>query len=54
MSSPQVPKYQAIYSLLRQRILDGEFAPGSQLPPQAELAASFKVTLMTLRQAIGA
>ncbi len=54
MSSPQVPKYQAIYSLLRQKILDGEFAPGSQLPPQAELAASFKVTLMTLRQAIGA
>ncbi len=54
MSSPPVPKYQAIYSLLRQKILDGEFTAGSQLPPQAELAASFKVTLMTLRQAIGA
>jgi GntR family transcriptional regulator len=54
MSSPQMPKYQAIYSLLRQRILDGEFAPGSKLPPQAELASAFGVTLMTLRQAVAA
>ncbi len=52
MSSPQIPKYQAIYSVLRQRILDGDFAAGAQLPPQQELADEFGVTLMTLRQAI--
>lgn len=50
----QVPKYQAIHAVLRQRIITGELAPGSQLPPQQELADDFGVTLMTLRQAIGA
>ncbi len=49
-----VPKYQAIYSVLRQQILDGDYAAGSKLPPQQELADSFGVTLMTLRQAIAA
>lgn len=54
MVAPQTPKYQAIYDVLRRRILDGVLAPGEQLPPQQELAASFGVTLMTLRQAIAA
>ncbi|MEM8922713.1 MAG: GntR family transcriptional regulator [Actinomycetota bacterium] len=54
MVAPQTPKYQAIYGVLRGRILDGVLAPGEQLPPQHELAASFGVTLMTLRQAIAA
>lgn len=48
----QVPKYQAIYTTLRQRILDGDLAPSSQLPSQQELAEEFGVTLMTLRQAM--
>lgn len=52
MGSVQVPKYQAIYSTLRQRILDGELEPGSQLASQHDLAAEFGVTLMTLRQAL--
>ncbi len=52
--SPQVPKYQAIHAVLRQRILDGDLAPGEQLPPQQGLADSFGVTLMTLRQAVAA
>lgn len=50
----QVPKYQAIHAVLRQRIVSGELAPGTQLPPQQDLADDFGVTLMTLRQAIGA
>lgn len=54
VKSPQVPKYQAIYSRLRQQILDGDFKPGDKLPPQQEMAESFGVTLMTLRQAIAA
>lgn len=52
MSSPQLPKYQAIYASLRQQILDGDLEPGERLPPQQDLADSFGVTLMTLRQAI--
>ncbi len=54
MSLSPVPKYQAIYLVLRQRILDGELAPGSQLPSQQELADEFAVTVMTLRQAVAA
>ncbi len=54
MPSPQVPKYQAIYGVLREQILGGELEPGSRLPPQQEMAASFGVTLMTLRQAVAA
>lgn len=52
MPPRSVPKYQAIYAVLRQQILDGELEPGSQLPPQQELADRFGVTLMTLRQAV--
>ena len=52
--SPRQPKYQTIHAALRQQILSGELAAGSQLPPQQEMAEQFGVTLMTLRQAIGA
>ncbi len=54
MSTPSLPKYQAIHAALRQRILAGELSPGERLPPQQELADTFGVTLMTLRQAVGA
>lgn len=54
MPSPRVPKYQAIHAALRQRILSGEHPAGSKLPPQQEMAESFGVTLMTLRQAVAA
>ena len=54
MPTPQVPKYQAIYGVLRDQILGGELEPGQQLPPQQEMAATFGVTLMTLRQAVAA
>jgi len=54
MSLPHLPKYQAIYAVLRQQILDGDLAPGSQLPRQQDLAERFDVTLMTLRQAVSA
>ena len=54
MPSPHVSKYHAIYVVLRQRILDGELAPGTQLRPQQALADEFGVTLMTLRQAVAA
>lgn len=46
------PKYLAIYADLRNRILEGTFAPGQQLPSQQDLATEFGVTIMTLRQAI--
>lgn len=46
------PKYLRIYEELRRRIEAGELSPGEQLMSQAELAATFGVTLMTLRQSL--
>ena len=52
MTAPRTPKYQAIAAELTERIRGGELAPGSALPPQKELSASYGVTLATLRQAL--
>jgi GntR family transcriptional regulator len=48
----RVPRYHRIAESLRGRIRIGEFAPGGLLPNQRQLARSFGVTLMTLRQAL--
>jgi len=37
---------------LRERILSGELAPGSRLPPERELAAAFGVNRLTLRNSL--
>lgn len=47
------PKYATIAADLQSRIAIGEYRPGQALPPQRELSASYGVTLMTLRQALG-
>jgi GntR family transcriptional regulator len=52
LSAPRTPKYQAIAVDLAFRIRGGELTPGSALPPQKELSASYGVTLATLRQAL--
>ena len=46
------PRYHQIAEALRERIRGGDPAPGASLPNQRELARSFGVTLMTLRQAL--
>jgi GntR family transcriptional regulator len=46
------PKYQAIADALRATIESGELAPGQALPSQRELAESWGVTVMTVRQAV--
>ena len=48
----RVPRYHRIAESLRERIREGELAPGALLPNQRRLAKSFGVTLMTLRQAL--
>ncbi|MDA3041236.1 MAG: GntR family transcriptional regulator, partial [Actinomycetota bacterium] len=50
--APSRPKYLAIHEDMRQQILDGRLGPGVQLAAQHDLAVSFGVTLMTLRQAM--
>ncbi len=43
---------QEIVTRISTMILDGEIAPGTQLPSERELAARFKVSRPTLREAI--
>jgi CheY-like chemotaxis protein len=46
-------KYLAIASAIRERIADGLYRPGQQLPASAALAKEHGVALMTVRQALG-
>jgi len=48
----RVPRYHRIAEALRERIRVGELASGARLDNQRQLAKSFGVTLMTLRQAL--
>ncbi|SDC88740.1 GntR family transcriptional regulator [Paraburkholderia lycopersici] len=50
--SPQ-PLYVQIKDALRARILDGTYAPHSQMPSEHELCAIFEVSRITVRQALG-
>jgi GntR family transcriptional regulator len=50
--SPQ-PLYVQIKETLRTRILDGTYAPHSQMPSEHELCAMFDVSRITVRQALG-
>src|SRR5471032_2562306 len=48
-----VPLYAQIKDTLRGRILDGTYAPHSQMPSEHELCALFDVSRITVRQALG-
>ena len=48
-----VPLYAQIKEALRTRILDGTYAPHSQMPSEHELCATFGVSRITVRQALG-
>ncbi|WP_206956101.1 GntR family transcriptional regulator [Trinickia acidisoli] len=47
------PLYAQIKDILRTRILDGTYAPLSQMPSEHELCATFGVSRITVRQALG-
>jgi GntR family transcriptional regulator len=51
-SAGRVPRYHRIAETLTDRIRRGDLAPGARLDNQRQLAKSFGVTLMTLRQAL--
>ncbi len=48
----RVPRYHQIARTLRERMTEGDPAPGERLGNQRSLAREFGVTLMTLRQAL--
>ncbi|SFV01448.1 GntR family transcriptional regulator [Pseudoduganella namucuonensis] len=48
-----VPLHTQLRERLRERILDGSYAPHAQLPAESELGAIFGVSRITVRQALG-
>lgn len=48
-----LPAYAQLAQILRQRISNETYTPGSRLPSEAALARNFGVSTMTARQAVG-
>lgn len=48
-----VPLHTQIREALRRRILDGTYAPHSQVPSEAQMMEAFGVSRITIRQALG-
>jgi GntR family transcriptional regulator len=48
-----VPLYSQVRERLRERILDGTYAPQARLPSESEIGALLKVSRITVRQALG-
>ncbi len=49
---PGVPKYQQLAELIRQRILDGTYLTGEQLPPEVTLMQESGYPRDTVRAAV--
>lgn len=49
---PVLPYYYQIREILKQKILDGEWKPGDQIPSEPELQRAFGVSRATVRHAI--
>jgi len=48
----KTPLYRQIYAFLKSNILDGEYANGSLLPSEVQLAAAFGVSRITAKRAL--
>src|SRR5688572_7666458 len=44
--------YREVTNIVRQRIRDGSYAPGTRIPALSELAAEFGVSTITVRHAV--
>lgn len=49
-----IPLYHQLQAIIDARIASGEWAPGRQLPSERELCEEFKVSRITVRQALAA
>ncbi|MDP7369707.1 MAG: GntR family transcriptional regulator [Nitrospinota bacterium] len=52
LKDKSIPYYYQIMNVLRRKIEQGELAPGEKLPKELDLAKSFGVSRVTLRQAL--
>jgi len=47
-----IPNYSRVEHYLRDRIRSGELTPGDSIPPEIQLAQKFRISRMTVRQAL--
>jgi GntR family transcriptional regulator len=50
---PELPLYYRVYKTLEQRIQERRVQPGERLPSEDDLCREFRVSRMTIRQAVG-
>lgn len=48
-----VPMHSQIREIIRRRVLDGTYAPHSQMPSESQMMDAFQVSRITIRQALG-
>jgi GntR family transcriptional regulator len=48
-----VPMHTQIREIIRRRVLDGTYAPHSQMPSESQMIEAFAVSRITIRQALG-
>jgi GntR family transcriptional regulator len=48
-----VPMHTQIREIIRRRVLDGSYAPHSQMPSESQMMEAFSVSRITIRQALG-
>jgi GntR family transcriptional regulator len=48
-----VPMHTQIREIVRRRVLDGTYAPHSQMPSESQMMEAFSVSRITIRQALG-
>jgi GntR family transcriptional regulator len=48
-----LPRHAQIRETIRRRVLDGTYAPHSQMPSESQMMAAFDVSRITIRQALG-
>ena len=50
---PTLPMHSQIREIIRRRVLDGTYAPHSQMPSESQMMEAFQVSRITIRQALG-
>jgi DNA-binding GntR family transcriptional regulator len=49
---PDVPRWQQVYTRIEERITDGTYPPGSQLPGVLAIVEEFGIAQMTARRVL--
>lgn len=52
MAQRQLPRYQHVYDIIRNRIEQNEYTPSSRLPSESAFAQEFNVSLITVKRAL--